>query len=236
MIRKLEDSVPPAPFYEERPGRWAAEPAWPSAHIQTRTLWPGEAGLEERPAPEAEFRFRGSQFAGSEAGIWCPYGDPADLPPDEQERVLLHELENYRPDLLERPRLIVGTKADVVQPDELAASGWRHPVISAVTGQGVRDLVGAMAVVIAVLTVQRRGNVPDIVAPVTIGWKRQFLAAQFQVAQPDRRGKDVHLATGIIHIVLAVHVEACGMQQVGHGRPVGGTAPVPHFQGTGRVW
>lgn len=66
-------------------------------------------------------------------------------PPAEQERVLLHELEAYRPDLLDRPRLLVGTKADVVQPDELEALGWDRPVISAVTQHGVRDLVGRMA-------------------------------------------------------------------------------------------
>ncbi len=65
--------------------------------------------------------------------------------PAEQERVLLRELGDYRPDLLERPRLIVGTKADVVRPDDLAAIGWDRPVISAVTGQGVGDLVGRMA-------------------------------------------------------------------------------------------
>jgi GTP-binding protein len=65
--------------------------------------------------------------------------------PAEQERVLLRELGDYRPDLLERPRLVIGTKADVVQPDELATLGWEHPVISAVTGQGVRELVGQMA-------------------------------------------------------------------------------------------
>ena len=65
--------------------------------------------------------------------------------PTEQERILLHELEAYRPDLLDRPRVIVGTKADVVQPDELAAMGWTHPVISSVTRQGLGDLVGRMA-------------------------------------------------------------------------------------------
>jgi GTP-binding protein len=64
---------------------------------------------------------------------------------EEQERVLLHELGAYRPELLERPRVIVGTKADVVDPDELAAIGFEHPVISAVTGQGVRQLVGTLA-------------------------------------------------------------------------------------------
>jgi GTP-binding protein len=62
--------------------------------------------------------------------------------------VLLHELGQYQPDLLERPRLVVGTKADVVQPDDLVSIGWSHPVISAVTGQGVRDLVGRMAALV----------------------------------------------------------------------------------------
>jgi len=37
--------------------------------------------------------------------------------PAEQERVLLEELGRYEPDLLERPRLIIGTKADVAPPD-----------------------------------------------------------------------------------------------------------------------
>ena len=36
--------------------------------------------------------------------------------PQEQERVLLDELGRYRPELLDRPRLVVGTKADVAQP------------------------------------------------------------------------------------------------------------------------
>ena len=69
-------------------------------------------------------------------------------PPDVQEDVLLEELGSYRPELLERPRLIVGTKADAVQPEELEAMGWEHPIISAVTGQGVRELVGRMATLV----------------------------------------------------------------------------------------
>jgi GTP-binding protein len=70
------------------------------------------------------------------------------ITPDEQERVLLHELGEYEPELLERPRLIVGTKADVVQPDQLELIGWRHPVISSVTRHGLRDLVGRMATLV----------------------------------------------------------------------------------------
>lgn len=65
--------------------------------------------------------------------------------PEEQIRVLLHELLEYQPELLERPRVIVGTKADVVTPEDLAAMGWSYPVISSVTGHGVRELVGTLA-------------------------------------------------------------------------------------------
>ena len=65
--------------------------------------------------------------------------------PAEQEETLLAELGAYRPELLERPRLVVGTKADAVQPDELERLGWTGPIVSAVTGSGVRELVGRMA-------------------------------------------------------------------------------------------
>ena len=70
--------------------------------------------------------------------------------PAEQERILLAELADYRPDLLARPRLVVGTKADITtttDPGELgfAPDGDTRFVISAVTGDGVAAVVGAMA-------------------------------------------------------------------------------------------
>jgi GTPase len=67
------------------------------------------------------------------------------LAPLEQERILLRELGAYDPQLLERPRVVVGTKADAVQPDELAASGWEGPIMSSVTRQGVSEIVGRLA-------------------------------------------------------------------------------------------
>jgi GTP-binding protein len=70
------------------------------------------------------------------------------ITPDEQQAVLLRELGEYRPDLLERPRVIVGTKGDAVQLDELERVGWTGDVISAVTGQGVRELVGRLAALV----------------------------------------------------------------------------------------
>jgi GTP-binding protein len=58
-----------------------------------------------------------------------------DASPAEQEEVLLQELVRYRPELLERPRLVVGTKADA---GRFSFDGLR---ISAVTGDGVPDLL-----------------------------------------------------------------------------------------------
>jgi GTP-binding protein len=63
-------------------------------------------------------------------------------PPEEQERVLLGELGRYRPDLLERPRLVVGTKADV------ATVEFDGLTISAVTRQGLDAFLGALATMI----------------------------------------------------------------------------------------
>ena len=52
-------------------------------------------------------------------------------PAEEQERILLHELGRYRPELLDRPRLVVGSKVDLLGPDlapspagEPARPGW----------------------------------------------------------------------------------------------------------------
>jgi len=67
-----------------------------------------------------------------------------DTPPGEQERILLAELGRYRPALLERPRLVVGTKADAA-PDIV----WDGLRISAVTGSGVPDLLHRTAALVA---------------------------------------------------------------------------------------
>ena len=63
--------------------------------------------------------------------------------PEEQERILLRELGQYRPDLLDRPRLVIGTKADV------ATQSYDGDCMAAVTGEGVRALVGRMATLVA---------------------------------------------------------------------------------------
>ncbi|MFV2038855.1 MAG: GTPase ObgE [Acidimicrobiales bacterium] len=68
----------------------------------------------------------------------APYDE---RPPSEQLEVLLEELAAYRPELLDRPRLLLASKADVAvfEPPEGALP------ISAVTGQGIDRAVGRLA-------------------------------------------------------------------------------------------
>ena len=69
-------------------------------------------------------------------------------PVAEQIAVLLGELGRYEPRLLERPRLVVGSKADAVSEDARART-LLDLVISAVTGEGVAELVHRMASIVA---------------------------------------------------------------------------------------
>ncbi len=87
------------------------------------------------------------------------------VPPSVQHRVLIDELGRYRPDLLDRPRLVVGSKADaagIVDVSDVAAlfgsgtdaggvGGSFQPnlVISAVTGLGISTLVGTLGTMVA---------------------------------------------------------------------------------------
>jgi GTP-binding protein len=68
------------------------------------------------------------------------------MSPERQEEVLLSELGAYRPELLTRPRLVVGSKAD--QADD-AVETWEGRRISAVTGEGIPELVGRLATLVA---------------------------------------------------------------------------------------
>jgi GTP-binding protein len=103
----------------------------------------------------SEGRGLGHQFLRhvERARVLCLMVDLAALDgmaPAEQERILLEELGAYRPELLERPRLVVGTKADITGTTDTSALGFQPDgetrfVISAVTRDGLGPLVGAMA-------------------------------------------------------------------------------------------
>jgi len=90
---------------------------------------------------------------------------------EDQERILLDELRRYRPELLDRPRIVVRSKSDLDAPEPLpdplagerageragqragqdataGMSGGVRMAVSAVTGAGVDRLVGTVATMV----------------------------------------------------------------------------------------
>jgi putative CocE/NonD family hydrolase len=80
----IQESVAPAPYYDERPGHWVAEPHWPPPDPQAHKYWFTQGELVEAPAAEGKLTIKGSQFTGSAAGVWCPYGEEVDFPFDQR--------------------------------------------------------------------------------------------------------------------------------------------------------
>jgi GTP-binding protein len=78
----------------------------------------------------------------------------AERSPAEQERVLLRELSRYQPDLLDRQRVTIGSRADFFEAD---ATAFQGPRVSAMTGEGLPVLVGRMADAVR----QARAELPD---------------------------------------------------------------------------
>lgn len=79
---------------------------------------------------------------------------PEGRSPEEQQRVLLEELGRYQPELLGRPRLVLESKADLLAPaaedGDTVGDGTDGVLrVSAVTGQGVDELLGRLGAMVA---------------------------------------------------------------------------------------
>ena len=80
----VQDSVVPESHYDERPGHWVAETQWPPPDLHSYTYFLGDGVLDEKAELETELTLRGSQFNGSGAGLFCPYGQEIDFPIDQR--------------------------------------------------------------------------------------------------------------------------------------------------------
>ncbi|MFN3215353.1 MAG: GTPase ObgE [Acidimicrobiales bacterium] len=99
----------------------------------------------------ADGRGLGHQFLRhvERARVLCVLVDLApydQVGPAEQLATLLHELEAYQPDLVTRPRVVVGSKVDIAdfESDDVAEF-----TMSAVTGAGIERVVGRLASLVA---------------------------------------------------------------------------------------
>ncbi len=80
----LQDPVAPSASLAERPGRWIAEAAWPSAAVTELVLPLGDGTLGAASLEPGERTVASVQTVGLTAGAWCADGRSADLPLDQR--------------------------------------------------------------------------------------------------------------------------------------------------------
>jgi putative CocE/NonD family hydrolase len=78
----MQESVPPRAYYDERPGRWVAEPSWPSPNIIARRFAVNPGGLADAPTPSRALSIRSPQSTGIAGGEWCAFGHGGGTGPD----------------------------------------------------------------------------------------------------------------------------------------------------------
>ncbi len=89
MLRTwIQDSIPPAVFYTERPGRWVADPSWPSPNVGERLLHLNSDGasgsLSSQAAPDHSVSYLSRLGHNLNVGQWGAYGYPGDFPGDQR--------------------------------------------------------------------------------------------------------------------------------------------------------
>jgi predicted acyl esterase len=138
MIRAwMQDPTPPDPAPVERPGRWVAEPAWPSASTETLSLHVTPDGLADAPAGPVVIDC--PETAGHAASVWCQYGAGSDGPLDQSAETGFMQVFDTAPldrdlEILGFPMLRLSVASDVPQAN-LAA------VLSLVAPDGKATLV-----------------------------------------------------------------------------------------------
>lgn len=82
----MQDSVSPQGWYANRPGRWVAEPSWPSPNVTRRDFHLAADGslMQEQSGPEGQLRHSSPADVGMASGKWCGYSKPGDAPVDQR--------------------------------------------------------------------------------------------------------------------------------------------------------
>ena len=89
LLAWMQDPIPPALDVQHRPGRWVAEPAWPSSEVIERELGLGDAGLftdiDQVPNDARPHEISSPLSLGLYAGKWASFTATPDLPVDQRE-------------------------------------------------------------------------------------------------------------------------------------------------------
>ncbi|MCO8127852.1 CocE/NonD family hydrolase [Acidimicrobiia bacterium EGI L10123] len=138
MVRAwMQDSTPPDPVPGTRPGRWVAEPSWPSPGIEGLGWDLVDGGLvrdrRDHDRPDGPVQIRSPLSVGMFAGKWASYAATPDLPSDQREEdggalvfqsdALVEDLEIFgRPSVTldvsaDQPVAMVAVRLSDVAPD-----------------------------------------------------------------------------------------------------------------------
>ncbi len=124
----MQDSVPPSATYEDRPGRWVAEPSWPAPDLTEREyrftahhlVDITDDASDGAPPAQDRLTLQSPLSVGMFAGKWASYSAVPDLPYDQREEdggALVFETEPL-PETLEilgLARVRLEVSADVAQ-------------------------------------------------------------------------------------------------------------------------
>lgn len=138
MLRAwIQDPAAPAAIYDERPGRWVAEPSWGGAGVGALALNLAPGRLSREATATDVLPISSPETAGLSSGAWCGYGVTPLLPVDqrmEAGNALVFESEPLPEaiDILGFPELVVTLASDkpvallsatlsLVMPDGAAA-------------------------------------------------------------------------------------------------------------------
>lgn len=83
LVSWIQESKLPQVNYDERPGRWVADNAWPSENISEQIYYLNNNKLLEEYSNE-KITIPSVQEHGYYAGVYCPFGEPGDLPSDQR--------------------------------------------------------------------------------------------------------------------------------------------------------
>ena len=84
LISWIQNSELPEVTYQKRPGKWVGDHSWPSKHVQGQKLWLKDQELSFEKEEADAMTIPSMQEHGFYSGVFCPFGQPGDLPADQR--------------------------------------------------------------------------------------------------------------------------------------------------------
>jgi len=127
----LMDGVRPATWYENRPGRWIAEPEGATAHLESQRLHLTDAGLTATPGA-LDRKVSAPLDCGADAGEYCAIWLGPELPGDQRADDALSACFDSGPleapmDLVGAPRITLKLSSDRPQAQVAVRLNHIHP-------------------------------------------------------------------------------------------------------------